>query len=241
MAMKSKHIVENEVLSVKVNPLNNPLLNGNGEIIIGAGFAHPLWVKWKEDLEKIVLKHKWCFPDYEKGKISFKAPDVGEGDRHESRYFDGWGCEWHKVTYWDVGQIQSHPLADKSKFMEYCPPDPLVIDEWGMKHDWDGYAKGITDIYTGLRIFERTHFLMGMENMMIALAEGDQYVEKIIGMIVQHNMVFINNKLKYGKPNKLESRIPTFADDLGDQRTLLIRPALWRRYFKPGYRAMFSA
>lgn len=216
--------------------MDNSLLKGNGEVGSRFFLREPLFVKYGKHLEELVLKHKWCFPNYTEGQASFVEPSAEGKERHEGYIVDGWGCKWHMLTYWDVGQIEAHPLSDTSKLLEYCPPDPSYIDELGNRLDWESYDKGLIDFDPGLRIFERTHFLMGMENMMIALAEGDPMVEKIIGMIIQRNMVAIDRMLARRKLPRI-----IFQDDLGDQKSLLISPALWRRYFKPGYRAMFSA
>lgn len=234
-----------EQLSYRKKWKNNIRLQGNGEVFAGAGLSQPLWELYKKDLEKVVLKHKWCFPDYEEGKASFETMGYKAGYRKEEYYIDAWGCKWFKVDGYDVGQIVSHPLADQSKFADYCPPNLLITDEWGNPQDWEAFRRNIEEarrndtILTndfGIRIFERPHFLMDMENMMIALAEGDPFVEKVIGLVLLQNMVLINRMLECGGPDLMG-----FSDDLGDQKTLLISPALWRRYFKPAYRAMFSA
>lgn len=221
------------------------LLQGNGEVPFLGGFKGPSWVKYGRHLEKLVLRHKYFFPEYREGQTDFAELAKNPEGVCDKTSYDIWGCEWHTVREWDVGQITVHPLADSSKLNGYIPPDPYVDNEelssrmeWEKFGDWlkTNMENGDISMVDGGKIFERTHFLMGMENMMIALAEEDPFVDKIIAMAIRYNLTAIDKFLKHVKPDVFH-----FSDDLGDQHSLLVSPAIWRKHFKPCYRAQFAA
>jgi len=225
---------------------DNVLLKGDGEVNIKTYIVQPIWEMYGSAMVELVERHKWCFPNFVPRPKNATQPTPQKSVDAEIRETDHWGCEWLRVTNWEVGQIISHPLADPDAFADYVPPDPEKLMEHGREKSWSDMAKQILDCheadkwYTGewgLRIFERVHFLMGMENMMIALMEEDPVVFKIIGMAMQYNLTQINKILENRGPGL---DMLWFSDDLGDQRSLLINPTTWRKYFKSCYRAMFS-
>ena len=224
--------------------IDTALLQSDGEVLIEVGFTNPVWAQYGRHLEKLVLKHKNFFPNYTEGQTNFDELAKNPDQICDREYTDNWGCKWHTLREWDVGQIMYHPLADLSAFADYTPPDAYEVTDWTGKYNWEEYAASVAAIHergersyaVGGRIFERAHFLMGMENMMVAMAEDNPVFTKIMGMVIYFSLSTINNHLMHGKPDEF-----FFPDDLGDQRSLLISPTAWRKHFKPGYRAMFAA
>lgn len=220
----------------------NLALRGDGEVIVRVGFSVATWLRHGRDLEAVVLRHPWCFPDYPPGDFTRYEP--GPVYREGERFSDAWGCVWHNARAGMEGLIAKPALADLRKFPGYQPPDPLTQAERGPRPDWEELGRrwrrqrraGEFTSGGGDRFFERVHFVLGFEQMMVMVAEGNPLLEKLIAIVLQHNLTLINRQLEVGPPDFMG-----FADDLGTQKSLMISPAAWRRLFKPGYRAMFGA
>ena len=86
-------------------------------------FAHATWMKYREDLEEILLAHPSIFGEYKKGSRDFDL--LGRHDR-TGRYTDNWGCVWHNVKDGMEGQVVGHPLADWKELDNLHLPDPLL-------------------------------------------------------------------------------------------------------------------
>ena len=67
--------------------------------------------------------------------VSSAAPDdvcdIWEMDRQQAGWFfdtpgyDDWGCLWEVTDVRNMGQVVTHPLADKAALADYSPPDPI--------------------------------------------------------------------------------------------------------------------
>ncbi|MCX6066497.1 MAG: hypothetical protein NT121_12200 [Chloroflexi bacterium] len=91
------------------------------------------------------------------------------------------------------------------------------------------YARG-----AWVNTFEPMHFLYGFENLFIAVAEESPAFYRFLDDMFNFNLAWIDQWIK------LEYDGLHFADDWGSQTSMLIRPATWRRIFKPRYAEMFK-
>lgn len=191
----------------------------------------------------MLQKHSWCNSIYKIGWSAFdeKGYDTGYNIGETT---DSWGSVWHNAYEGYAGNLKRHPLEDLSHLIEYIQADPFNQTEFGPRQSWDEYAHDLRMAHDSGKFFfcyadhflERIHFLMGMESIFIAIAEENPVLDKVIGMVLQQNMMLVNSLLEYGIPDMVG-----FQDDLGTQRALMVNPKKWRRYFKPGYRALFGA
>jgi len=69
---------------------------------------------------------------------------------------------------------------------------------------------------------------------MMDLALGDQQNEAFLQDLLEFNLRYIDKWPEVGYDGL------HFADDWGTQRSLMILPDLWRKYFKPAYKKMFG-
>jgi hypothetical protein len=76
--------------------------------------------------------------------------------------------------------------------------------------------------------------LRGMENLLMDLAYRSKEIYRLRDDLLEFNLEWINRWLSCAYDGL------HFADDWGDQKTLLINPQLWRDFFKPVYKAMFT-
>jgi hypothetical protein len=79
---------------------------------------------------------------------------------------------------------------------------------------------------TGL--FERSHFLMGMETALINYMEYPDEMAALLRVIADHKIAYIN---KVGK--ELKPDIIFYHDDWGSKQNLFLPPRIWREIIKP--------
>jgi len=150
------------------------------------------------------------------------------------KYVDEWGTGWIDIGYGARAEI--FPLAGGFNLLEnYSIPNAmsperlLKMDEL-LKSRGDHY----TLAHVELTLFERMWLLRGFENALV-----DPYLEpvqfaRLRDRIVEFDLALIDEWLKRDVDGFF------FTDDWGSQQSLLIRPADWRKFFKPAYKAMFE-
>jgi hypothetical protein len=164
---------------------------------------------------------------------------IGTGDNTKRRTYDEWGCGWIRTETANMGQVKEHPLSEWSMLEGYSWPDPDSAAFYeGMEERFGGSeAKYIT---TGIfmLLFERLHSLRGFANTLMDFYQERQKVEELADRIVDFDIRIIEN---------ISSRFPgaiqgfKFSDDWGTETDLIIRPDLWREFFKPRYSRIFGA
>jgi len=89
--------------------------------------------------------------------------------------------------------------------------------------------------FGGLRLFERMHFLRGLDNLLMDLAEGIKESDVLGDTITEYNIKLIEYAGKIGADGIID------CDDWGTEDRLLISPELWKKFFKPRYARMIKA
>jgi uroporphyrinogen decarboxylase len=214
-------------------------------------FSPATWKRYREELEAIVLRHPVVFRGYVKGSVDFDNaakelarldPDGASFRMDGERYSDSWGCMWDCAQDGLGGQPFGHPLADWDKFDRFQPPDVLRTTRWGEQREPWEVMKGRLDEMrkkgraAATRIpcfFDRLHYLRGFENLLCDFAMHSSELGQLVEMVVETNMKLIAKLLELG-PDVVDHH-----GDIGTQRSLMIRPAMFRKYLKPGYTKMF--
>jgi len=206
------------------------------------GILPATWRKYREALEEIVLRHPRLFPNFKKGSIDFDA--VYDPGYRRGRFTDSWGCVWENIEEGMEGIVVGHPLEDWSALENYKVPDPLVQWDRGPAPDWEELRKRFERIkaegnlaWGGLphgAMYMRIYYLRGFENFMIDIATEDPRLQKLIDMVLEHNMRLIDKWLEIG------ADIISFGDDLGAQKSLPISPRHFKKYFTPCFKKMFG-
>ncbi len=200
------------------------------------------WMKYREDLEELVLAHPRIFPGYSRGSQEFDA--IPSLMYELGCHTDCWGSIWENVDRGMTGIPTSHPLEDWSDFNEYVPPDPLT-DDLFCPRDWDevkrlfGDAKQRGDLATCKPLphgflFLTLTYLRGFENAMLDIAFDEPRLWDLLSIIETYNNAVVREHIRLGM------EFPMFGEDLGMQTALLMSPVSWRKYIKPSYKRMFQ-
>jgi len=145
-------------------------------------------------------------------------------------------------TLWDVhvegvcGIPIEWPLADWGRYGSFRWPDFSAGPPKGRLYS--GHMEGRSEEYYArggwITFFEEMQQLRGMENLMMDLAYGSKEAYRLRDDLLAFNLRWLDKWLAY-RYDGLH-----FADDWGDQKSLLIAPETWRKFFKPAYKAMFE-
>jgi hypothetical protein len=208
-------------------------------IPFSVGFAWPVWHKYREDLEELVVRYPKVFGHYQKGSVSFDA-DPGPCHRQGEYFRDNWGCLWYNIHRGLEGQVVESPLADWKALDTYQPPDLLKYTERGQR-DWDRIKtdieerkkRGFLTWGDGERLFDRLYFLRGFENLMVDIATDDPHLPQLINMLTEYEMRLVQKWLS------ISVDVIGFHTDIGIQDRLMISPVKFRKYIKPMFKQLF--
>lgn len=207
------------------------------------GLLPATWIKYREDLEALVLAHPRIFPNHEKGSRDFDRLDnplyaLGQ-------HIDCWGVVWENIKEGLDSFPSCHPLEDWADLDDYLPPDPLRDGAFGPR-DWGQVQRSLEDakrrgdLATGGGLlhgfmYMRLFYLRGFENLMLDLATDEPRLWKLVQMVEAYNTVVIRKYVSLG------AEYMSFGDDLGLQKSLPMSPAMWRKFIKPSYERMFRS
>ena len=221
-------------------------------IPVSLAFAPATWKRYREGLEKLVLRHPAVFPGYVQGSVDFDDsakeaykldPDGPSFRADGDRYLDSWGCVWDCALDGLGGQPFGHPLKDWSDLDAYQPPDILLKTRWGLdREDWAVRKGRLNEVkkkglLASARIpcfFDRLHYLRGFENLLCDFALDSPGLSRLVEMVLGANLKLIPKLLD------LEPDIVDHHGDIGTQRALMMRPEMFRKYLKPAYAKMFQ-
>lgn len=172
-----------------------------------------------------------------RGPFAFHDHPRGWGTVGEVTY-DDWGCGWLWLTSDHMGQAVEHPLADWAALDGFRLPDSLVGEE-GVRHMEEVVRQDDHQHFVCVdagELFQRMWFLRGYENLLADLHEDRPEVYELRDMVVEWNLKRIERWLETGLVDGFIHR-----DDWGTQTSLMVRPAIWRRVFKPAYKRIVDA
>jgi uroporphyrinogen decarboxylase len=156
-------------------------------------------------------------------------------DQRPQQGLDEWGAEWHNIGVCNLGEVKSPPLKEWREFSSLAIPDIHDPRRWSSLPGCREKAGDRFILGSGISIYERVHFIRGLENTWIDIYEHPDELRKLIEILVDMNLVAIEKYSQAGVDGYI------FADDWGLQNQLMISPAKWREIWKPAYRRIFQA
>jgi len=160
-------------------------------------------------------------------------PDARSGA--SGRHADEWGAVWENIGICSLGEVKEYPLLDWSDWERLKIPD--ANDPERYRH-LPGVRKEAGDRFVtccGMSLYERVHFLRGLENTWVDIHEEPERLGTLIDLLADMNVAIIGHAAAAGMDALF------LLDDWGLQERLMIAPADWRRLWKPRYAKVFGA
>jgi uroporphyrinogen decarboxylase len=161
--------------------------------------------------------------------------NIGGSSVREGYFMDEFGVIWNRSGLdKDIGVVDEVRLKDPD-FGSYVFPEPdtvkihQIIDDFiATGRDTYKFAK------LGMAYYERAWSLRGMENLLADFLLEPAFVEGLFERILQYNLAIIDAVLGHDIDGFY------FGDDYGQQTGMIMSPAVWRRFIKPGLAEMFG-
>lgn len=171
----------------------------------------------------------------ENTEIEIPRPDpkdfLPDGTYHKIEK-DAWGVEWEYVRFGIHGHPRKWPLDDWKHLDSFkAPPVPLLSGpdfENAVRQIEEHKKKGYC-LLGWTSIFEILHAVRRFEDVLIDLADDAPEINRLADIIAGYQHRMVNYYLAIGADGIM------FGDDFGAQNSLLIDPALWRKFFRPRY------
>jgi len=149
---------------------------------------------------------------------------------------DAFGTVWNVTVQGRCGIPIKFPLADYADYDNYVWPE---FDAGTPAYRlYSGHMEGAGDEYYArggwIAFFEQMQQLRGFRSLLEDLIDGRSEVYRLRDDLLEFNLRWLDRWLKH------EYQGLHFADDWGTQQNLMIRPEVWRSFFKPAYAAMFG-
>jgi uroporphyrinogen decarboxylase len=153
-----------------------------------------------------------------------------------ARFVDEWGITWQRDGYYNTPVI--HPFADMTAGeIAGAPfPDPLdagryaelrrLVSQYGNEYFIGADVSGT--------LFEPAYHLRSMENLMMDLAAGSEEADILLDRLRDFSSTVSLEAVRMGVD------WVWLGDDMGTQISMLMSPAMWRRYFKPRMRQIIG-
>ncbi len=149
---------------------------------------------------------------------------------------DAWGSHWVRHTDEHKGQVVYCPLKDWDALGAFKPPDTAtdaIIAKIEDKLDANtGRKYSLAD---GDTLWQRMFYLHGYQETLEDLLLFPERCEELRDLILS---VMIRRVERLCRLPALDGI--HFRDDWGTQQVLMIKPQLWREFFKPGYHRLFE-
>ena len=150
---------------------------------------------------------------------------------------DDWGTTWEYRIFGVWGHPVKWPLNDLGNLASYRPPAPPPAkgpDFEDAQTNAQKHRQTYYQLECGGSIFETLHSVRRFEDVLMDIMQDTPEINRIVDMIAKHTEACIRRSLALGADGI------TFGDDFGTQNGPLLSPKLWRRFFKPRYKALFE-
>jgi len=172
-------------------------------------------------------------PDYG-SDIAWVGMDPSVDDRPR-KGVDSWGAVWDNVGVCDIGEVTHPALEEWEDWDQLTIPDIREEARW---HQLEGARERAGDrflIAAGVSIYERVHFIRGLENTWMDILEEPEKLGELIDILVDMNLYAIKRFADAGTDAYM------WWDDWGLQERLMISPEAWREIWKPRYERIYKA
>ncbi len=155
----------------------------------------------------------------------------------EGRHRDEWGTLWVSSENGIHGQVADHPVHswEEAESFEFPPLPTEESIQRTKRHVAEAKRdRFVTHGISPSNYFERLHFLLGFRTVLKSLIRRTPEFVDFADRLLEHGLKSLEMTLE-AKPDCIG-----FGDDWGAQDRLLVRPDIWRSFFKPRYKSMFD-
>ena len=149
-----------------------------------------------------------------------------------------WRSEWGYVTQdtaEEHGIEVESPIKTMADFERYTPPDPHAPGRFTAVDDAVQRYKGHKAIIAHLNdVFSLPRYLMGMQELLMAILTEPELVKGLVEMSVTINLELAKEVAARGV------KIVYTGDDIAYSKGLLMSPKHFREFFYPGFRRVVS-
>lgn len=150
---------------------------------------------------------------------------------------DAWGTVWEHLIFGVAGHPYTYPIPDwKSIDALVFPPTPLpkgpTFEEERARLRLQ--KERFLTTGGGISIFERLHALRPIDDILMALADGDRGLTRLLERLEAYWTEVIGYQIALGVD------AIWFGDDWGTQTAPIISPTLFRNVFRPIYARLFD-
>lgn len=156
-------------------------------------------------------------------------------DQRPRKGVDEWGAVWDNIGEMALGEVKDFPLKDWADFDKLNIPNIRDPKRWQHLQNIAAQAGDRFILAQGISIYERVHFLRGLQNTWLDIYDHPAELGRLIDLLVEINLSAIEKYADLGAHGYI------FADDWGLQHRLMIAPAKWREIWKPRYARIFKA
>jgi len=162
------------------------------------------------------------------GKPLYASPE-----EHGPTVTDEFGVVW-STSGIDRGYPVRHRLAEAT-LRGYQFPNPLAPERWAQVSDLAGqYPQQFRLAVIG-DLWERAHFLRGLDRLLMDLHEAPGFVHELLDRICEYNLVTLEGMAALGPEGVF------ISDDYGFQDRLMMSPRDWRQFVKPRLARLLAA
>lgn len=179
------------------------------------------------------------FDPFERKPITGPGPDdYDQNGNYHAFYTDEWGVEWEYRIFGIAGIPSKHPIETPEEAEIYQTPS-FVLSEGSF---FDEFAARVQQqkkqdypVMIGCgNLFEKMISLYGDENVLCDIVMDETGINKLADRIIEYDAALLQRAIKAG------ADIISFGDDYGTERSLLMSPQIWRKFFKPRLKRLFE-
>lgn len=148
-------------------------------------------------------------------------------------FLDDFGALWRQGAVLHV----ERPALVAPALRGYTFPDLTSDAHFAGLSEWlDAHWDRFKIVQLGMLFFERTWAMRSMDGIMMDMVEHPRFVDELLDGLESLCCAVIDRLVR-----DFGDRIDAigFSDDMGAQRSMLISPAMWRRFLKPHQARMY--
>ena len=148
---------------------------------------------------------------------------------------DEWGSVWRNLGNTRLGEVKDFPLKTWADMATITVPDVTDPKRWTSLVGARERAGDTFLIGHGVSLYERAHFLRGLENLWVDIHEAPTELGGLLDILADMNLYAIERYAEIGADGYM------WGDDWGLQERLMISPEKWRELWKPRYARVYQA